>query len=97
MDLQAFKESLRAEAVPEGVSAALQALWYEATGEWGTAHELVQAEDNHTGAWVHAYLHRKEGDTANAAYWYRRAGEPMSYVPVEREWEQIVERLLRSA
>jgi hypothetical protein len=94
MDLQAFRDSLSANAPPAGLSRAVEALWYEAKGEWGKAHELIQAEDDATGAWVHAYLHRKEGDASNAAYWYRRAGEPMSHVPLEVEWEQIVERLL---
>ena len=94
MELKAFRDSLQASAPPAELSPALQALWYDAKGEWSRAHELVQAGDDRTGAWVHAYLHRKEGDASNAAYWYRRAGEPMQQGPLETEWEQIVERLL---
>ena len=97
MDLKAFRESLQADMPPAGLSLALQALWYEAKGEWGKAHELAQEQDDRTGAWVHAYLHRKEGDTQNAAYWYRRAREPMAQVKLETEWEQLVGRLLNES
>jgi hypothetical protein len=93
-ELKAFRDSLQTDAPPAGVSPALQALWYDAKGDWNKAHELTQEQDDQTGAWVHAYLHRKEGDTSNAAYWYSRAGEPVTHVPPEAEWEQIVGRLL---
>ena len=87
MNLKAFKESLQANTPPEGLSLTLQALWYDGRGDWNKAHELAQSQDDHAGAWVHAYLHRKEGDRSNAAYWYKRAGEPMAQVPLEAEWE----------
>lgn len=73
-----FAEFLQSTAAgnppPPGLSRALQALWHEARGEWDAAHTLAQEAGGNDGAWVHAYLHRKEGDEANAGYWYRRAG-----------------------
>ena len=97
MNLKTFKDSLQAHTPPEELSSALKALWYDAKGDWNKAHELAQSEDDRTGAWVHAYLHRKEGDTSNAAYWYRRAGEPIAKSSLETEWEQIVQRLLHQS
>ena len=73
MDLAAFRASLSAAEPPPGLSAALRALWLEARGDWNGAHEAAQADEGGAGDWVHAYLHRKEGDAGNAAYWYRRA------------------------
>lgn len=97
MELKTFRDSLEASAPPAEISPALQALWYDAKGDWNKAHELAQEQNEQAGAWVHAYLHRKEGDTSNAAYWYKRAGEPMPQMPLETEWEQITERLLRGS
>jgi hypothetical protein len=73
---------------------ALHALWHEAKGNWAEAHRLAQDEDNATGAWVHAYLHRVEGDPANAAYWYRRASKPVAQVALAEEWRDLVAALL---
>ena len=78
------------------MSAPLQALWQEARGEWKRAHEIVQGEDTAEAAWVHAYLHRKEGDSANAGYWYRRAKRPVSTEALENEWRCIVTDLIDS-
>jgi hypothetical protein len=97
MDLQSFTSSLKASAPPPGLSRALQALWYEANGEWDKAHRLAQKEDSEEGAWVHAYLHRVEGDSANAAHWYRRAQRPVSDVPTREEWAVIAGALLAKA
>lgn len=94
MNLQNFTASLEAPAPTPGLSRALEALWYEANGEWDRAHRLAQSEDTEDGAWVHAYLHRVEGDSANAAYWYRRAQRPVADVPAREEWAAIVEALL---
>jgi hypothetical protein len=94
MDIAAFRASLDASALPDGLSHALTALWYDARGDWQTAHEHAQAQDDVVGAWVHAYLHRKEGDLANAGYWYRRAGRPATSEPLEAEWESMVTALL---
>ncbi len=94
MDLEGFKASLAADAPPCGLGRALEALWHAAKGDWHKAHELAQAEDDATGAWVHAYLHRVEGDLSNAAYWYRRAGKPPSQARLEAEWDEIAGALL---
>ena len=70
MTLDEFKATLSSDASP-AVAPALVALWHDARGDWDKAHELANDVDDQTGAWVHAYLHRKEGDLGNAAYWYR--------------------------
>ncbi len=93
MTVEQFKDSVRHEAPPP-VDAALVALWHDAKGDWDKAHETAQAIDDASGAWVHAYLHRKEGDLGNAAYWYRRAGRPVAKDSLEAEWTRIVEALL---
>jgi len=97
MDLSEFKKSLSAEHPPEGLSLTLRALWTDAKGDWDAAHKTVQGSDERDAARVHAYLHRKEGDDSNAAYWYQRASRPVSEVPLAEEWEQLVEALLRAA
>ncbi|MBW4591982.1 MAG: hypothetical protein KME46_03395 [Brasilonema angustatum HA4187-MV1] len=79
----------------ESLPKALQGLWYDKKGEWDTAHEIVQEDANDAdSAWVHAYLHRKEGDLINARYWYRRSGQSESKVELDQEWEQIASSLL---
>jgi hypothetical protein len=94
MDFESFRASLAAAAPPTGLKPALEALWFEAKGDWERAHELAQADEGGAGDWVHAYLHRKEGDASNAAYWYRRAGKPASRASLADEWTQIVTTLL---
>ncbi len=94
MDLETFKASLDQDVPPEGLGPALQALWHKAKGNWDEAHRLSQAQDDELGAWVHAHLHRVEGNNANADYWYRRAGRPRSSAPLNDEWEEIVSALL---
>ncbi len=94
MDLQTFENSLNNNAPPPGISRALQALWQDANDDWDEAHRLAQKEDDRAGAWVHAYLHRKEGDPSNAAYWYRRANRAVSNLSLDDEWREIVEALL---
>ena len=91
-----FSESLSRPAPPARLSAALQGLWWAAKGEWDRAHKLVQDEDSEEAAWVHAYLHRVEGDLANAGYWYRRAGRAAASGPLADEWQAIAAGLLRS-
>ncbi len=76
MTLTEFRNSLDQSAPSSGLSYALQALWYDAKGDWDKAHELAQKDGGASGNWVHAYLHRKEGDAANARYWYSNAGQP---------------------
>lgn len=89
-----FKASLDDGSPPEGISHALAALWYDMRDDWASAHAEAQAQEDATGAWVHAYLHRVEGDLSNAAYWYRRAGKPVSQEPLSQEREQILADLL---
>lgn len=81
---------------PQGLNLALAGLWWDAKGDWRRAHESAQADDGPDGAWVHAYLHRKEGDTSNADYWYRRAGRASAQSSHEDEWLTIVSSLLKS-
>jgi len=94
MDLEAFKETILKGKTPDGLSPPLAALWAEARGEWDKAHRFVQEEGDRRAAWVHAYLHRKKGDEANAAYWYARAGRSASELSFEQEWAEIATALL---
>lgn len=94
MDLNGFRKSLAGSAPPSGLSKALQALWQDAKGNWDHAHKLAQSEKGETGARVHAYLHRKEGDLDNAAYWYGRAGETMPAASLGEEWDALVTALV---
>ena len=75
-------------------TGALLALWWDGRGDWQKAHEIAQDLPGTDGAWVHAYLHRKEGDAGNAAYWYRRAGRGVAEGDLRREWEDIVAEML---
>jgi hypothetical protein len=93
-DLTTFLASLNETRPPAGASLALQALWWDGKGDWDRAHEHAQADPAAAGAWVHAYLHRKEGDLANARYWYSRAGRPPAADSLEAEWRRIAEELL---
>jgi hypothetical protein len=88
-----FRATLR-DVRPPGVSPALVALWHDARGDWNASHNVAQAIDEATGSWVYAYLHRKEGDLGNAAYWYRRAGKPVATDSLDAEWARIVSTLL---
>lgn len=88
-----LRATLAAAAPPEGLSLAAQGLWWDARGDWDKAHACAQAQDDAVGAAVHAYLHRKEGDLANARYWYGRSGRPMPEGPLELEWVELVEEL----
>ena len=94
MDLDAFKASVSGDAPPAGLDTALQALWQDAKGDWDTAHTLAQETPDPVGAWVHAYLHRVEGDESNAGYWYGRAGKVHSQAPLQEEWDEIASALL---
>ena len=94
MDIEEFKASLGQDAPPEDMARAVQALWHQAKGDWDEAHRLAQSLNDGAGAWVHAYLHRVEGDNSNAGYWYRRAGKPHPSASLAEEWEEIVSSLL---
>jgi hypothetical protein len=97
MTLTIFKDSLSAPAPPAGLRRTLVALWHDAKGDWEAAHQIAQKIDDETGAWVHAYLHRKEGDLDNAAYWYRRAGKKLSQDTLDEEWDLIATALLEAS
>jgi len=89
-----FKASLTDDAPPPALSPSLTALWWAAKGNWDAAHKIAQDQDTSDSAWVHAYLHRVEGDPGNAGYWYRQAGKPVARDSVETEWERIAAALL---
>jgi len=88
------KEFLSLQKPPEFLAPALVALWLVRHNQWDAAHLLVQAATGGDEAWVHAHLHRREGDTTNAAYWYSRSGRRPSTAPPDQEWEQIATELL---
>jgi len=94
MNVAAFKESITAKQPPGQVSVYLQALWYDAKGNWEKAHELIQDLADKNAAWIHAYLHRKEGDLWNADYWYRNAGKQRPAASLQEEWEQLTAAFL---
>ena len=89
-----FKASVSGAAPAPGLDAPLAALWWATKGGWDQAHKIVQDEETTEAAWVHAYLHRVEGDLGNAGYWYRRAAKPVATGSLEAEWEQMVAKLL---
>jgi len=95
MTLDEFRQSLK-QREPPAVAVSLRALWQDANGNWSEAHEAVQDDDGRDAAWVHAYLHRKEGDSANARYWYGRAGRAFPSMSLEEEWALIARDLLGS-
>jgi hypothetical protein len=94
LDLQIFRDSLVKPQPPAGLSPALQALWWDAKGDWNEAHERAQERDDTAVMRVHAYLHRKEGDQPNAEYWYRRSRTAPSILTLDQEWEELVRALL---
>ena len=94
MNLAEFRQSLDASAPPAGLAPALEALWHDARGDFDRAHQLAQTDEGGRGDWVHAYLHRKQGDSGNAAYWYRRAKRPFCRQALDEEWEAIAQALL---
>ncbi len=94
MTFEEFTESLSQDSPPENLSLALQALWYAHKGDWHKAHDLADSRDENGGAWVHAYLHREEGDQWNAEYWYRRASKPVYKGSLEEEWTHIAKTLI---
>ena len=94
MTLSEFKETISQSAPPRQLNHLLQALWYDAKGDWEAAHNLAQEVNTKDGSWIHAYLHRKEGDLGNATYWYHKANQPVCKKSLAEEWEEIVKALL---
>ena len=95
MTLRDFMDSIQAGVEPAGMDLALKALWWDGKGDWDAAHGFAQQDNGPAGAWVHAYLHRVEGDLSNAGYWYRRAGQSVCTGSLDAEWRDIATRLLR--
>lgn len=93
MTLDEFRFTLTSDTPPQ-VAPPLLALWHDAKGDWDRAHQIAQDVPDPAGAWIHAYLHRKEGDAANAAYWYQRARQPVAADALDIEWERIVRALI---
>ena len=94
MTVEEFITSLNSDAPPDGLSIPIQSLWYDGKEDWKTAHDMVNDLEDAESMWVHAYLHRKEGDNFNAGYWYKKAGKLFSKAPLEIEWETILLTLL---
>ena len=94
MEFEDFQQSLKNETPPENTRVYLLAMWHDGRGNWNKAHNMVDSLEDKTASWVHAYLHRKEGDVWNADYWYRKAGKNRPDVSLQNEWETIVKSLL---
>jgi hypothetical protein len=94
VSVQDFRASLSGAKPAPDLDTPLAALWWAAKGDWDKAHTITQNEETPEAAWVHAYLHRVEGDLGNAGYWYRRAGKPVAGGALEAEWDAIVRALL---
>jgi hypothetical protein len=94
MTAQDLRATLAAPKPPDGVGLLVEALWWDAKGDWSRAHEIAQDISSPEASWVHAYLHRKEGDASNAGYWYSRAKKSHTQQKLETEWDDIAEALL---
>ncbi|MGD1914322.1 MAG: hypothetical protein ACFB2X_26840 [Rivularia sp. (in: cyanobacteria)] len=95
MTLEEFKESIEnVQKCPTFLPLSLQSLWYEKKGNWDEAHTLLEDASDKDSAWVHAYLHRREGDFNNARYWYNRSGKTESKVSLDEEWDEIALQLI---
>jgi len=93
-ELRTWKD---AGCFPDDIPPLLQALLLESAGDWENAHRIAQNEPSSDGSWVHAYLHRVEGDLGNASYWYRNAGHMVPEISLEEEWEYIAMALLKKS
>ena len=94
MTFEQFKSSLKVSNPPFGFDDLLTALWYDGKGDWDASHNIAQDVPSADGNWVHAYLHRKEGEEWNAGYWYRQAGRSKPNYSLEKEWEEMVRYFL---
>jgi hypothetical protein len=94
MTIEDFRASIQEPSPPAALIPLLRALWWDAKGNFDRAHEIAGDDPSGDAAWVHAYLHRKEGDQQNAGYWYRQARQPHPDIPLDEEWGNIVRVLL---
>jgi hypothetical protein len=92
--LETFRATLAKDSPDSNLTPYLQALWYDAKGDWHKAHDMIDSLEDRTACWVHAYLHRKEGDKFNANYWYNKARRTMPMSSLDEEWEYITTTLL---
>ena len=90
-----FMRSLELSDPPESCPPCLKALWYDKNEDWIKAHQIAQEISTKEGSWIHAYLHRKEGDRNNAAYWYSRAGRTVPQISLREEWESMISYFLK--
>ena len=95
MQLEDFIQSIKEETSPEVLSEPLQAMWHARKGDWETAHNIAQSISTELGSWIHAYLHRVEGDLSNAGYWYKRAGKPQFQGSTKVEADEIVNSIFK--
>ncbi|MDQ3016025.1 MAG: hypothetical protein M3R25_04810 [Bacteroidota bacterium] len=95
MNINEFIQSTKEEQPPNGLNIFLLSLWYDAKGDWEKSHDLISDIETKEAAWIHAYLHRKEGDHWNADYWYRRAGEKRPEISLQDEWNLLIEWILK--
>ena len=91
-----FLETLRNNTPASDWPEGLKALWYDAKGDWNGSHDIAQEMQNSLGSWIHAYLHRKEGDEFNAGYWYRMAGRPFPRTSLKEEHEELFNFIVSS-
>ena len=94
MKVEEFREAVDGAKLPAGITKELEALWEDARGKWDRAHEIVQRMNTTDAMWVHAYLHREEGDLSNSRYWYSRISRTMPNASLEDEWQIIAKELL---
>ena len=94
MHLEEFIQSIKEESPPEGLSEPLEAMWHAHKDDWETAHNIAQSISTELGSWIHAYLHRVEGDLSNADYWYRRANRPPHSGSTDAEADEIINSIL---
>ena len=92
MSIEEFKQLTQQQI--KDYPLPLQALWYDYQEDWHQSHKTIDYESDRHSAWVHAYLHRKEGDLGNARYWYRRSGKPESKLSLTQERQEIARALL---
>ena len=94
MNFEEFRQTLSSSGPPADLTGYLLSLWYDAKGDWERSHTIIQDMHDNKAAWIHAYLHRKEGDIGNADYWYRRARKKRPSVTLNDEWEEIVKEII---
>ncbi len=90
----ALRAAAKLAPPPPDLPPTARTLWWIAAGDWAAAHAIAQDLDDRAGAWLHAHLHRIEGDHDNADYWYARAGRPPMRGDLDAEWEQLARALL---